>query len=266
MDETGSRIRDKAHVFLDAYERMNALFEKRFGYSLYFIGGTLLGYVRENDFLANDKDMDVSYFSKYNNVKDVRAELIDIVDTLMDSGEDLYFIRYDYSLVKNYFRWKVDERDRIDVMPSWHQDGMLYRPTFVGYMGSKDIILPLQKRKFYGHDIIIPNDPSTKLANVYGEDWMVPNPDFQKSDRKNNFTNRVVSNQLCYKEKQWILVKKTKQWRDLKFFDKLFVWLIYLRKFPFFRRIMPHQKNFKTNFWRSIRKILTGKYRSVPKQ
>jgi hypothetical protein len=151
-----SRIRNKAHEFLGAYERMNVVFEEKFGYNLYFIGGTLLGFVREKDFLANDKDMDVSYFSKYGNVADVRKELIDIVHELMASGEELYFVRSDYTLVKNYFRWRVDARDRIDVMPSWCQDGHVCRPTFVGYPGAKDIIQPLHKEQFYGHPCTSP--------------------------------------------------------------------------------------------------------------
>ena len=87
MAEQYSRIRDKAHEFLSHYERMNSIFSSKFGYNLYFIGGTLLGYIRENDFLAHDKDMDVSYFSKYDKVVDVRLELIDIVNYLIDSGE-----------------------------------------------------------------------------------------------------------------------------------------------------------------------------------
>ena len=253
METKLNRVRGKAHEFLGAYERMNRIFEEKFGYQLYFIGGTLLGFVREGDFLANDKDMDISYFSRHENVHDVRKELLHIVDTLLDMGEELYFVRSDLSMVKNYFRWRVDARDRIDIMPSWAQDGMMYRPTFVGYKGSRDIILPLRKEKFYGHEVYIPNDPETKLAKVYGDDWRAPNPGFKKGTRKNQYTDLVVSRQLCYGPEQWRLVKRTSQWRTMPLLDKLFVRLIRARRFKVLALVIPDRSWFKKDFFRKIR-------------
>ena len=259
MGEIMSRIRNKAHIFLSSYERMNSIFENKFGYSLYFIGGTLLGYVRENDFLANDKDMDVSYFSKYENVEDVRKELIYIVNSLLDDGEDLFLIRKDYSIVKNYFRWSVDERDRIDIMPSWYQDGMLFRPTFVGYKGTKDLILPLHKKKFYNHDVYIPNNPETKLANVYGDDWRIPDPSFKKGTRKNDFTQQVIDQDLCYGNEKWKIVKKTNQWKELSFFEKTFMTLIQARRNKILARIIPNKNFYSNPFFKGLRKIIIKK-------
>ena len=61
---------------------------------------------------------------------------------------------------------------------------MIYRPTFVAYEGNSDIILPLKKEKFYGHDVYIPNKPEIKLANVYGDDWRTPDRGFKKKQQK----------------------------------------------------------------------------------
>lgn len=254
-----SRIRNKAHEFLGAYERMNAIFEEKFGYSLYFIGGTLLGYIRENDFLANDKDMDVSYFSKYDNAADVRNELIFIVNTLLDMGEEMYFIRGDYCIVKNYFRWRVDALDRIDIMPTWCQDGMIFRPTFVGYRGDRNIILPLHKKKFYGHDVHIPNNPELKLANVYGDDWRIPNPDFKKGTRKNDFTKQVIALDLCYGSEQWKIVKKTNQWKEFTLLEKIFVTLLYARRYKILEFIIPGKNFFRNKFFRGLRSFIQRK-------
>ncbi len=257
------RVRNKAHVFLGAYERMNSVFESKFGYKLHFIGGTLLGYIRENDFLEHDKDMDISYFSKYTNVLDVRKEIIEIINTLIDSGEQLYFIRSDYSLVKNYFRWRVDERDRIDVMPTWCQSGMIYRPTFVGYQGTKDIILPLKKEKFYGHDIYVPNQPEVKLANVYGEDWRIPNKGFKKKTRKSSETENIVSNQLSFGKEVWNIIKKTEQWNDLTLCEKIFLQFFSLRRFKLLARILPDRSLYKKKLVKAIVNAVkkTGKSR-----
>ncbi|HAX18626.1 MAG TPA: hypothetical protein DCY00_08560 [Actinobacteria bacterium] len=243
-----SRIRGKAHEFLSAYEHMNNIMETKFGYSLYFIGGTLLGYIRENDFLENDKDMDVSWFSKYTNVFDVRKELFNIVDTLIVEGEQLYFIRNSYSVVNKYFRWRVDEEDRIDIMPTWCQDGMIYRPTFVAYEGSRDIILPLKKEKFYGHDIFLPNKPELKLANVYGEDWKIPNAGFKKKSRKNIHSSNILENQLSFTEEAWKFAKRTQQWKDFSTLEKIFMNLIVKQKIKIIAKILPERKWFTKKF------------------
>lgn len=246
------RVRNKAHVFLEAYERMNNIFESKFGYYLYFIGGTLLGYIRENDFLEHDKDMDISYFSKFTNVLDVKKEILEIINTLIDSGEQLYFIRRDSSVVKNYFRWRVDNRDRIDIMPTWCQDGMIYRPTFVGYEGTKDIILPLKKEKFYGHEIYIPNQPEVKLANVYGEDWRIPNKGFKKKTRKSEHTAEIVSNQLSFSNEILKLVKKTDQWKEITLLDKILINVFSLRRYKFLAGILPDRAGYKRMFFKKI--------------
>ncbi len=251
-----SRIRGKAHEFLNAYEHMNDVMEKKFGYSLYFIGGTLLGYIRENDFLENDKDMDISYFSKYTNVSDVRKEILDIIDTLINSGEQLYFIRSSYSIVNKYFRWQVDERDRIDIMPTWCQDGMIYRPTFVAYKGNSDIILPLKKEKFYGHNIYIPNKPELKLANVYGETWKIPDSGFKKDSRRNIYSADILEKQLNFADEAWLFAKRTRQWKDFSFIEKAFMNLVVKQKVKVIAKILPNRKWFKKKIFMKLRKLL----------
>lgn len=250
-----SRIRGKAHIFLDAYERMNSIMEAKFNYSLHFIGGTLLGYIRENDFLAHDKDMDVSYFSRFTDGADVKKEIVEIIDTLINAGEDLYFIRDNYSVVNKYFRWKVDDVDRIDIMPTWCQDGMIYRPTFVAYKGKSDIILPLKKEKFYGHDIWIPNKPEIKLANVYGEDWKTPNRGFKKSSRRNDYTVKALRS-LTFPKEAWEFSKRTQQWKDFSLLEKLFMHIIVKRKVKFFAKMLPNRKWFKKKIFLKLRKLI----------
>ena len=248
-----SRIRNKAHIFLNAYERMNSIMEEKFNYSLHFIGGTLLGYIRENDFLEHDKDMDVSYFSRFTTGEDVQKEIIEIIDTLLDSGEDLYFIRENYSIVNKYFRWKVDEIDRIDIMPTWYQEGMIYRPTFVAYKGNSDIILPLRKEKFYDHDVYIPNKPEIKLANVYGENWRTPDRGFKKSSRRNDYTSKGLG-ELAFYSDAWEFAKRTRQWKEFSLVEKLFMHIIVKRKVKFIAKILPNRKWFKKKIFLKLRK------------
>ena len=53
-------------------------------------------------------------FPRFTTGEDVKKEILEIIDTLIDAGEDLYFIRDNYSIVNKYFRWKVDDVDRIE--------------------------------------------------------------------------------------------------------------------------------------------------------
>ena len=250
-------IREKADLYLDTYEYINNVFQKNFGYTLYFIGGTLLGYVRENDFLENDKDMDVSYFSKYNNVLDVKQEMIEICEKLIELEEPLIFIRSGFTTVKYFIKYKIKntEDDRIDIMPTWIQNGKIYRPTFVGYNGSKDIIFPLKKEKFYNHDVFIPNRAEEKLANVYGENWRIPDRGFKKKKRLDRDTTKVITKQLYYGDECRYLVKKTKQWNVFSPFMKLMLQLILMRRHAFVSRILPKSGKIKRFIFKKLNSI-----------
>ncbi len=250
-------IREKAHLYLENYEKINRVFEKYFGYNLYFIGGTLLGYIRENDFLEHDKDMDVSYFSKYEHVADVRNEMIEICEKLLEIGEPIVFIRSNFSTVKYFIKYRINMDDRIDIMPSWQQGGRIYRPTFVGYEGTKDIILPLRDAKFYGHNILIPNQPEVKLAHVYGDNWRIPDKRFKKKDMPDMKTIKIVNEQLYYGDECRRLVKKSVQWKEYSLLMKFFINIILMRRHGLFSKIFPKKGKYKRAFLKRIN--VTGK-------
>lgn len=256
-----AKIREKADLYLDSYEHLNRVFEKNFGYSLYLIGGTLLGYIRENDFLENDKDMDISYFSKYDNVQDVKKEMIDICDKLIELDESIIFIKTRFTTVKYFIKYRIDSEDddRIDIMPSWIQNGKIYRPTFVGYSGSKDIIMPLKKEKFYEHDVYIPNQPEIKLANVYGENWRIPDRQFKKKDRRDQDTIKVITDQLYYGDECRQLIKKTRQWKDFSPFMKLMLNIVLMRRHSLVSRLLPKKGRIKRMILKKINSISSSK-------
>ena len=232
--------------------------KKNFGYTLYFIGGTLLGYIRENDFLENDKDMDISYFSKYENVADVKKEMIDICEKLIELEEPLIFIRTGFTTVKYFIKYKIvgTEDDRIDIMPTWIQNGKIYRPTFVGYNGSRDIIFPLKKETFYGYEVYIPNQAEVKLANVYGENWRIPDKGFKKKKRRDQDTIKIITEQLYYGDECRSLVKKTKQWKEFSPFMKIFLNIILMRRHKVVSQILPKSGKIKRKILKKINSII----------
>lgn len=250
-------IREKADLYLDTYEYINSVFEKNFGYSLYLIGGTLLGYIRENDFLENDKDMDISYFSKYEHVSDVKKEMIEICEKLIELKEPLIFIKTRFTTVKYFIKYRIDspDDDRIDIMPTWLQNGKIYRPTFVGYSGSRDIIFPLRKEKFYDRDVYIPNQAEVKLANVYGDNWRIPDKGFKKKDRRDVDTVKVITEQLYYGDECRHLVKKTKQWKEFSPFMKLLLNIFLMRRHSVISKMIPKTGTIKRMILRKINSL-----------
>jgi hypothetical protein len=71
---------------LDLYERVDQAIDQAFGYRVFFCYGTLLGAVREGDFIGHDLDFDSAYLSKHTDGVDARRELLDIAFTLVDLG------------------------------------------------------------------------------------------------------------------------------------------------------------------------------------
>jgi len=62
-----------------------AIFMKdKFNLDIYLVYGTLLGVIRENDFIAHDNDIDLAYLSNKNNAKDVLDEFYKISSTLKE--------------------------------------------------------------------------------------------------------------------------------------------------------------------------------------
>ncbi|MFM9276378.1 LicD family protein, partial [Pseudarthrobacter sp. NKDBFgelt] len=74
------------HSALDAYQEFQEYFRKTFNKDLYFVAGTLLGAVREGDFIAHDDDMDVGYFSTKASAEEVRDEMFEILYQLRSDG------------------------------------------------------------------------------------------------------------------------------------------------------------------------------------
>jgi len=134
--------------------------------------GTLLGYIRENDFIENDDDIDVIVNKKdYNKVmeniskKNLKTGIInqDIIQIFMnDIGPfDIYFY--------------VFEKNNIKI--SWEKELFPIKNIF-----------PLKKINYYNMEINIPSKPIDILYQGYGENWSIP-------QKKGNYNyNYIYSN------------------------------------------------------------------------
>jgi hypothetical protein len=166
---------------LEHYASASVLFKRLFGYDLYIIAGVLLGWARERDIIAHDKDFDIAFASNAKSPDELREELRDIIIKLLDNGQDISVMRLSVRDVRPYcFYWKLDKDILLDVFPASFFDGNYRRPTFVETTLARDDIFPLRKETLRGHEILIPANYEKKLAAVYGENWRTPDPFWAK--------------------------------------------------------------------------------------
>ena len=95
------------------------------------------------------------------------------------------------------------------------------------------------KASFHGHEILIPNNPEIKLSHVYGDDWKVPDPGFDKKSRRDSNIIDHVSLALSNEEVVRSFVKKTEQWKSLSLLKRILVRLVFYRKKYRLGRIIP---------------------------
>jgi hypothetical protein len=169
---------------LSHYDRARNLFKDLFGYELFVVGGTLLGWVRNRDIISFDKDFDTGYLSDLTAPEEIQAEFAQIVKTLLERGEKIQLVGTDRNhrkfLRRNYFFWLLDGEHHIDVFPGALIEGRFRRPTFVQTELVREDLLPLRKEQLRGHDILVPQNFEKKLAAVYGPNWRIPDPFWKK--------------------------------------------------------------------------------------
>lgn len=141
-------------------------FEKemnKLGFPIYLVYGTLLGAIREKDFIPHDTDIDIAYLSSCNTKEKVykeREQLIKQLDSLQ--------------LLRQYKTGGIKIKygiSKFDMWTSWviGNDYYLLPYRFI-VMCSKELIFPLKKIKFRNEEFFVPLQ-SEKLLNIFYYDW-----------------------------------------------------------------------------------------------
>jgi hypothetical protein len=147
-----------------------------------FLGyGTLLGAVREQQFLGHDSDADLAYVSASNSPVDVVRESFRLQRAVQERG----FRTYRYSGAA--FRIDVVEGDGVvrglDVFAGFldeSEDGdRLYLMGEIGADYRREWIYPLTTCTLEGHTFPAPAVPERWLEAAYGPSWAVPDPAFK---------------------------------------------------------------------------------------
>lgn len=157
--------------------------------------GTLLGYYRENDFIAHDCDIDTGTFIEnspvvYRILTKAGFKLVREYHVIDDGGLEQCY-QYKHTTIDVFYFRK--DKNRLYCNSFLPIKNMTYfwnlyvkRPFLV-----KRIEVPdtgYRKVQFKGAEVYIPNDCDLYLRTHYGDSYMVPNP---KYDGKKDSTNII---------------------------------------------------------------------------
>ncbi|MGF0117735.1 LicD family protein [Promicromonospora sp. Marseille-Q5078] len=144
------------------------------GYPTMLAYGTLLGAVRERDFLAHDDDVDLMVPLVAADRAAGETELAELRRGLQEKG-------WKVSRPNSYTNFHLHDpqtRLHVDVFPLFvdgesttlHMEKMRLRsiPT--------SIVMPPRTLSFKGHDLLVPAQPEAFLEERYGEGWSVADP------------------------------------------------------------------------------------------
>ena len=157
-------------IFL-ALEQSNEIFETHFSKNLFICYGTLLGCIRDNDFIPHDDDVDVCFLAEGQGLDAAADEFRQVVKTLAKIGQK---VQFDSSA---QFHWGL-QGTTLDVFMAWMEGDNLYMYNTGGNF-PRNRMYPLVEREFKGREVLIPNDSEGLLELIYGPGWRFPDPSFQ---------------------------------------------------------------------------------------
>ena len=149
----------------------NQLFADLFSKQFFICYGTLLGCIREGDFIAYDDDVDVCFLADAEGLEGAAEEFKTVVSTLREHGQK---VAVDSCA---QFHWGL-EGTSLDVFMAWMEGDRLYMFNAGGEF-PRTQIEPLVPHRFKGREVLIPKDPEALLELIYGPGWKIPDPSFQ---------------------------------------------------------------------------------------
>jgi len=157
-----------------AYQELSVLLtflNKEMGIQSFVSSGTLLGMVRDGEFLGHDDDLDVCYISNFTEVAEILDERQQIKVRLTQKG---YKVR------------------NSDVAHFWvTTPNAITLDLFTGFVNSEgqclmnplplpgvevEHVTPVQIKSVKGFDIYLPHNPKPLLELNYGPNWRKPDP------------------------------------------------------------------------------------------
>ena len=134
-------------------------------------GGTLLGAVRDGDFIA--WDWDAEFFLLFDEVQGLQQSLIDSLE------------KHGFQITRRYpepNRWKITAANHgFEIeLRAWSRDGDYYRR--LDFRVPASLLAATTKVSLRGETYFAPDPADAYLRYVYGDDWQIPLRTAVKSD------------------------------------------------------------------------------------
>tara|TARA_B100001093_G_scaffold409908_1_gene399052 strand:- start:7289 stop:7927 length:639 start_codon:yes stop_codon:yes gene_type:complete len=138
------------------------------------IYGTLLGAIRENNFIKHDEDIDLFVLDEY------KEELLEILHKFIDSGFEV--IRYDKKLLSI-----SRDNEYIDFY-FFKKINYFYRKCEVGLIAKAKYLENTVDYTFLGENFQVPQEVESFLEDLYGKTWRIP----AKNDPSINHNRYII--------------------------------------------------------------------------
>lgn len=149
---------------------------------MFLQGGTWLGAVREGGLIDHDDDIDIAYISKYHTIPEIKKEMLEIYQEIIDKNMMCKYFDTNYNIITDFTKL-VDGRGQchiyIDTMPIdlwtvWEDEEGYINFCDMPKFAKADDFLPLEYIKLYDVDFKVPKNSETHLEKIYGSDWKTP--------------------------------------------------------------------------------------------
>lgn len=187
--------------------------------------GTLLGAIRDGDFISHDNDIDLCIEAQsfnYNIINNLLKNQFIIIRKygLLKDGFELTIKKYNIK-IDLFFFYKTDDRWYHSVYSDITKtDALKYDYVFKPFQ--------LTKIKFLGYEFFAPDNPKDYLSQQYGDDYMTPNPNWCYYKSPKNITKTDIRIKTMDTENDFnYLINPTK---TEKFYDTTLLIKSFLRK------------------------------------
>lgn len=167
----------------DLFFQLQKEVSEAFGLQLFPFWGTMLGAVREQNFIGHDNDFDTVYISGHETPGVVRDEFRRVCDFLVDRGYSLW-VRNTHTWVRapgNGQELDLVDTPKLDIFFAWFdEDG--YFQTSYGHHGEaikrSDEFFQLRTARLGIREVLLPRNAEDILGQLYGRGWRHPDPGF----------------------------------------------------------------------------------------
>lgn len=181
---------DNPKDFLDKMKELDSLLGKN-GFPLFLYGGTLLGCIREENFIVHDDDIDLFYISKQSHRKAVLNEFENIIRPLLENnGWTIQPISWRLQGVPKVMMGQyhvIKDNISIDLWTAWFNKKDEFSVTMTCENGPlmKTDMVPAKKGVLRGNLFNIPANSDKFLEHLYGPTWQTPDSKYKIPSNKN---------------------------------------------------------------------------------